>query len=210
MILPRAKWNPKTADPNDYHILWFDPGGTIGWAHLVISAVGFSRPELSALAYLKSWDCGEYSGPEYDCIRNATMKCRTLHFPNEYNQRIDVGTEDFELSQLIGGKNLLSPVRINAILEWELITHGLRLQYQKRGLRLQQTKERLNAFGFKAKWTTTGIGKDAFAAMQHAVTKLRSVKAESRTNPWKLSDGVGRYWNCACAESEACDLAHSH
>lgn len=220
MILPRKAWRRQAARPEEYHILAFDPGGIIGWAHLVLDYRAFSRPENKALRWLASWDVGELAGTELDQLNAASQMIYNTHFPNEFNQRLDVISEDFELTQLIGGKNLLSPVRINAVLEWECVRQGLSLTLQRRVLRIGQTADRLNAFGFQGpSWRATGAGKDAFAAMQHAVTWLRRIKEESRRLPWKLVDTMGgRYWDCRCDTwtkkngsrngSTLCDLRH--
>ena len=209
MSLPRKKWTRQKAKINEYHILAFDPGGTTGWAHLVLSYYAFSRPENRALAHLISWDCGEFAGTEVEQLDQATAMIWGHHFPNEYNARLDVGAEDFELTQLIGSKaNLLSPVRINAVLGWECRKQGLEFKLWQRGNRVAQTPARLNAFGFIGRWSPNGKGKDAFAAMQHAVTYLRTVKDKSKSMPWRLSDGVGRYWDCDCTNGLICDLNH--
>jgi hypothetical protein len=188
----------------------FDPGGTIGWAHFVLDYQAFSRPEHKALAFLTSWNCGELAGTELDQLGAATAMIYNTHFPNEFNQRLDVGSEDFELTQLIGGKNLLSPVRINAVLDWECAKHGVRLNLQKRQMRTSVTPKRLNLFGFDGRWSANGKGKDAFAAMQHAVVWLRRVKEKSKLQPWKLvgPEGIGRQWDCDCEEGYRCDLRH--
>ena len=51
MILPRNKWTRQKAKPGEYHLIMFDPGGTIGWAHFVLDFRAFSRPEHKALAF---------------------------------------------------------------------------------------------------------------------------------------------------------------
>lgn len=209
IVLPRNKWRRSSAKVNEYHILAFDPGGTTGWAHLVLDYHAFSRPEASALANLISWDCDEIAGTELDKLGKCAALIWGFHFPNEYNSRLDVVSEGFDLKQLIGSQaNLLSPVRINAVLDWECRKQGLELHIQDRSARSAQTPARLNAFGFEGRWSPNGKGKDAFAALQHAVTWLRRVKEKSKSQPWKLSDGVGRYWDCACYEGELCDLSH--
>src|SRR5258707_7298518 len=117
--------------------------------------------------------------------------------------RMDVGSEDFDLVQTVGGKdNLLSPVRFNAVMAWELSKVGKPLHLQNRALLTQQTGDRLNAFGFIGRWSKTGRGKDEFAAMQHAVTRMRNIKQKANDLPWKLSDGISTNarWDCACEE----------
>lgn len=193
--------------PNEYHIVAFDPGGTIGWAHLVINFRAFSRPEHKVLRYLESWDCGEFNGTEYEQLEEAGRLIYRAHFkPRPYGTRTDVISEDFELTQMIGGKELLSPVRINAVLDWQCRRQGLQLWLQARQLRLGITKERLREFGFTGRYR-----KDEFSAMQHAVTWLRRVKQESIARPWKLSDNLSSnaFWDCACSDKRRpCDLVH--
>lgn len=214
MILPRVHRNQLVALlPNEYHLVVFDPGGTIGWAHFIIHARAFSRPEHKVLANLISWDCGEFSGQEHEQLGEASRLIYRAHFdPPPFNTRTDAVSEDFELTQTIGGKNLLSPVRINAVLDWECRKQGLRLQTQARQMRRSVTPERLVLFGFHPpgkRWTTTGKGKDAFAAMQHAIVWVRRVKEKSIAQPWKLADGQSKsMWDCQCNRGRRCDLVH--
>jgi hypothetical protein len=204
--LPRRVWKPGSNKPNEYHLCAFDPGGGVGWAHLVLDAEAFSRPENKALMFLKSWDSGTFSGTQDEQVQAACDLIWRAHFGKEYNSRVDVVSEDFDLVQLIGGKELLSPVRINAILDWECRKHGLHVQLQNRSIRMRQTKERIQQFGFSGR----RFGKDEFAAMQHAVLKLRTVKARSKMFPWKLHDPqLGYYWDCACTDGGHCDLHHT-
>lgn len=216
LTLPRVQQSGKLValKPNEYHLVVFDPGGTIGWAHFILDFRAFSRPEHKVLGNLKSWDCGEFTGQETEQLSAAVALIRRAHFePMPYTTTTHVVSEDFELTQLIGGKNLLSPVRINAVLDWECRKQGLQLELQKRQMRTQITPERLVLFGFQPPgkhWTTTGKGKDAFAAMQHGLVKLRRVKDESRSRPWKLGDGISTnaHWDCRCERGKRCDLTH--
>jgi hypothetical protein len=202
---------------NEYHILAFDPGGTIGWARLVVDFKAFSRPENKVLRYLKHWHCGEFTGTEPEQIEHALYLMRRSCISMPFNARSDVVSEDFELTQLIGGNNLLSPVRINAILDWKAKEYGTRMHLQKRSMRTVVTPDKLQTFGFvnplkrNGEWSTTGKGKDAFAAMQHAIVWLRRTKERSRCWPWKLGDNISTnaYWDCACTGGKYCDLTHT-
>lgn len=205
--------------PNEYHLVVFDPGGTIGWAHLIVDFKAFSRPEHKVLRWLKSWDCGEFTGQEHEQLAAVSRLIYSAHFePLPFVSRTDVVSENFELTQLIGGENLLSPVRINAVIDWECRKHGLTLNLQARQMRTNVTPQRLQMFGFDSpfrrngQWSKTGKGKDAFAAMQHAVVWLRRVKEKSRSRPWKLEDGqtANARWDCACWRGRRCDLLHPH
>ena len=116
-----------------------------------------------------------------------------------------------ELTQLIGGKNLLSPVRINAVLNWECYRRAIKFSVQARQLRTNITRERLKLFGFEGKFR-----KDEFAAMQHGVVWLRRLKQNSIARPWKLGEGgvLNVKWDCSCSKRRErrpvpkCDLIH--
>lgn len=202
--------------PNEFHLVSFDPGGTIGWAHFRLNCQAFSRPEHKVLGNLLSWDCGEFSGTETEQISQAVALIHRAHYkPMPYTTKMCVLSEDFALAQLIGGKELVSPIRINAVLDWECRKQGLVLDLQDRSQRVQITPDRLHLFGFsppppRKRWGTTGAGKDMFAAMQHGIVKLRRIKEQSRKWPWKLSDGVSSnaFWDCACEDGKRCDLTH--
>lgn len=213
--------------PNEYHLVAFDPGGTIGWAHLTLSMRAFSRPEHRALKFVKAWECGEFTGSEHEQLtaaRNLIYRARfgTMPFTSTTDvvstgyARTDIISEDFELTQTIGGKNLLGPVRINAVLDWECHKLALKLNLQRRSMRTNVTPERLQLFGFDSpmnrngRWTTTSQGKDAFAAMQHAIVWLRRTKTLTQSKPWKLNDGQtnNALWDCACEKGKHCDLVH--
>lgn len=216
-----------SSNPNEYHLVVFDPGGTIGWAHFILSIKAFTRPEHKILRYLESWDCGEFTGQENEQVEEASrLMWRAKYGDMPYNtttdvisaglSKADLVSEDFELTQTIGGDNLLSPVRINAKLDWECHRWGLVLQLQRRSMRTSVTPERLQLYGFDSpmnrngKWTKTGKGKDAFAAMQHAIVWLRRTKEKSKSRPWMLGDGqtTNAYWDCACARGRRCTLKH--
>lgn len=215
------------ANPNEYHLVTFDPGGTIGWSHFVLDCRSFSRPEHKVLRFVKSWGCGEFEGTEFQqCQLAKRLIWRARFGAMPYNtstdviasayNRDDIVSEDFELMQLIGGQNLLSPVRINAILGNACQEWGMQLQLQRRSMRTSVTPARLVQYGYKSpfrrsgEWSKNGKGKDAFAAMQHAIVWLRRTKEQSRGRPWKLSDGSthNAYWDCGCADGVSCDLNH--
>jgi hypothetical protein len=167
---------------NEYHIVTFDPGGVIGWAHLVIHYNAFITPQAKVLANLIRWDTGEFYDTEHANIQQCISLVRAARYGEmPFHSKTHVVTEDFELTQIIGGHNLLSPVRINAILEWEVAKiGGVHFAYQKRQMRTNITRERLKMTGLKPK------GKDSFAALQHAIVWARLIKAQANERPWKL------------------------
>lgn len=215
--LPKGAWEWKAGMakvPNEFHLVAFDPGArATGWAHFVVDYRGFSRPENKVLAHLKSWDCGQFTGADHEQYTAAQMLVYRARYDwrkgsmtgGGYNARTEVVSEDFQLVQTIGGKNLLAPVRFNAVMQWECGKLATRFFLQNRTDRTAQTAERLNAMGFTGRWSSTAkSGKDAFSAMQHGVTWLKKLKRQSESFPWKLSDNVGTnaYWDCACATYE--------
>lgn len=174
---------------NEFHLVAFDPGGTIGWAYFKLSVKAFTAPEHKVLANVLHWDCGEFTGTENANLNQCLLLITTPDDPSKAHYL----TEDFDLVQTVGGKTLLSPVRINAVLDWEVSKLGQKLNYQNRALRTNMTAARLVAAGLtnpmrpNGQWSKTGKSKDAFAAVQHAVVWLRRLKQESLGKPWKIS-----------------------
>lgn len=210
-------WVPMARHPNEFHLLWFDPGSAAtGWAHFIIHCRAFARPERKIMPNIEYWDCGEFSGTDHEQYQQAADMAYAAHFdPKPFVARVMVGSEGFNLKQTVGSKeNLLSPVRFNAVVGWEVAKHGLELAEQMPSMRGQMTAERLQLYGFSGwpgnRWVKNGRGKDAFAAMQHALVRLRRVKADSRKHPWKLSDNqhANAYWDCACSNGKRCDITH--
>src|SRR3982751_5809949 len=160
---------------NEFHIVAFDPGGVIGWAHLVIHFRAYTHPKTKVLANLLHWSTGEFKGTEHANLAECIHLVRASRYGQmPYHSKTDVVSEDFELTQFIGGANLLSPVRINAVLEWEVARiGGVSMTFQKRQMRTGVTSERLKMMGIMT------MGKDSFAAMQHAITWARRVKQQA-------------------------------
>lgn len=194
---------------NEFHLFTVDGGGKTGWAHFVVDTRAFSRPENKVMRWLISYEHGEVFGDEYDQIRKLFGRIRneTTNGRGVSPMMVKVVAEDFDLVQTHGDKeNLLSPVRINATLQYLCRERAIKFAVQSRALRIKVTRERLRAFGFEGAYK-----KDEFAAMQHGVTHLRLLKRQSLSMPWKLSDGsvLNAYWDCVCADGETGhDLDH--
>lgn len=196
---------------NEYHLRTYDPGAAAsGWTHFCVDFRAFSRPDNRVLEHIKWYEHGEFTGPDHKQYQAAVNQITET--TSDYGLGIsylffDVVSEDFELTQLIGGSdNLLSPVRFNAVLAWECQKIAVKFHTQSRTMRTNVTKERLKLMGFG-----TGYRKDEFAAMQHAVVWLRRLKEESRKRPWKLSDAgiTNARWDCACERrGKRCDMLH--
>jgi hypothetical protein len=170
---------------NLFQVVAFDPGGIIGWAHFVIHKRAFINPKNNWHDYVLGWRTGEFKGTEYEQIEQAIERVHAARFGKPpFVSDTHVVSEDFDLVQTIGGKDLLSPVRINAALDYACRKfYALEVQLQSRTMRTNQTKERLHNWGF---WPCKG--KDSFAAMQHAVTWIRRTKLKANERPWKLTE----------------------
>jgi len=179
--------------------IWFDTGGAAtGWAHIAVHTRAFSHPRLELLPHVVAWNTGEYRDTEtamaHSCI-NRVLWARwgPPSHATVFPEMLIVGTEDFDRQpNQRGGKEVLSPVRINAMIDYGLfvVCKGVKLQYQGRSMRTQVTVDRLFRWGFEPpkgyRWGTSGKGKDSFAAMQHVITAMRRVKQEADKRPWKL------------------------
>jgi hypothetical protein len=177
-----------------HNVITFDGGGTVGWSWVSIRKTAFMQRDEMILPNIVEWLCGEWYGSRHDQIRQAVELVRQVRYAEQPFSFIDAVAEDFEFMQTLGGNDLLLPVEFNAVLDWELERNfNFRLQKQKRSLRTGVTPDRLKRMGFppiidgvtKKNWTTTGIGKDAFAAMQHNITWLRRTKERSKRRPWQ-------------------------
>lgn len=169
------------ASRNEFNIVAFDPGGTIGWTRLLVDRNLFCDPNNpNWLGAILKWKTGELQGTEHEQIAKCLRLIHVARFePMPFVSDCSFVSEDFELTQIMGGKELVSPVRINAVLEWELAKQGLKLNYQSRSMRTNTTSVRLRRWGFKTK------GKDSFASFQHAIVHLRRLKKEADKRPWQ-------------------------
>lgn len=169
-----------------YHVTAYDPGSAAtGWAAFSVSKLAFTASErdTSVLAHIKWWATGEFRGTERVMVEQAVELARRAKYgPMPFMSQCDAVSEDFDLVQTLGGKELLSPVRINAMLDWELNNIRVPFHLQSRSLRTSITSVRLRRWGFKP------AGKDSKAALQHGLTWLRRIKKESIKKPWILTE----------------------
>lgn len=202
---------------NQFHLTTLDPGGKTGWSHFALDRKAFSRPEHKVLQYVKWWTSGVYIGDEFSQLAQALHNINnvvSVEYLGISYLSYEVLSEDFELTQTIGGRNLLSPVRMNAVLAWECHKRSIKFVTQSRTLRTNVTRERLKQFLAPCPTPMRNKGgrwqKDQFAALQHAIVRLRRIKQDSLTHPWKLSKGgiLNAEWDCACVRKRRCDLIH--
>jgi hypothetical protein len=101
-------------DPDQYVVLALDPGGVTGWAVMGFHPEVMSGdPGYRALDNIEFWTAGEFSGAE-------NSQCdETLELVASWpSARLVI--EDFILRKQSMGRELLAPVRITAVLEYEI------------------------------------------------------------------------------------------
>lgn len=107
--------------PNDSRvtpIIWFDQGGSTGWAVFCFWDDVFTELEYPLLTGIHSWSAGEFYGPE------ESMAERMVRLAQVFGAKVQVGYEDFHLRRL-GGPELLSPVRVAARFEERMLIERL-------------------------------------------------------------------------------------
>lgn len=172
-------------------LIWFDPGGAAtGWAHFAIHIRAFTTLSHTVRDNVVAWNTGEFRGSESAMVDACIERVLFARWGSPSNatrfpEGLVVGSEQFDRQpNQRGGDEVLSPVRINAALEYGLhkACPGIELRYQNRSMRVQATKDRLTRLGFR--WA----GKDSLAALQHGWIALRRIKQEADRLPWTLDD----------------------
>ena len=167
----------------EVHFVAFDPGGTTGWAHFIVHADAFATPDTTILDHIEYWNCGEFQGSLHE---RAALACGLIQQTRSRSERtqptpraVYVVSESFDLTQRMGGAELLEPIQLNAIIGYFCATQGFHFTEQARQLRRSVTKERLALWGFQGPFR-----KDEFAAMQHALRYIRS-RGAARATMWE-------------------------
>lgn len=190
-----------------FNLLAFDPGSAAtGWAWFAVDFRAFSRPDNDLYEWINTFDYGEFVGTHFEIVKQCVALVDEMHAVAPFLSK-QVLSEDFELTQSIGGSDLLSPLRIKSVIEWHCHSKQISYVEQQRGLRLHVTKQGLKDRGFDCR----RIRKDEFAAMQHAVTCLERMKADARKLPWMLPEADALNaggWDCACRTGADCDINH--
>lgn len=152
-------------------IIWFDQGGTTGWAVFNIWPEALQDPGYKILSNIHSWSAGEFIGSEDEMIDSM------MDLIYAWEESAYVGYEDFILRKFSMGRELLSPVRLGARLED-------RMYREKRTAQLQSpqqsslaftkvTDDRLKQWGF---WNPLKGQEHARDAVRHAITFASRLK----------------------------------
>jgi hypothetical protein len=170
-----AVWGGADEEPDWlYRIVAFDPGGTTGWCVMAIHEDAIDDPEIRIVDNVQFWTAGEFTGEEDDQADSI------LDLANSWpTARLIM--EDFILRKFSKSEELLSPVRLAAI-----VRHGLRPRYfilQQSALAMTTvTDERMKSMGF---WIP---GKQhARGAVKHALTWAKRAKERATAARRKVS-----------------------
>ena len=155
----------------------FDMGGVTGWAAWTVHPEALTDPEVRILDNVDhhTWGQIDARGPdaEVNCIREAVRIVRG--FPG-----CAVLMEDFILQIYSKGRDLLTPVRLNAMFDYALGTQlGINITHRQMPSEAKTTvtDARLKIWGF---YTREGGQEHARDADRHAILFLRKAKDPQR------------------------------
>jgi hypothetical protein len=166
-------------------VIGIDPGGTTGWSVMVVHPEALVDKEVPILGNIqyhgngeiaaipnngKSVKALELSNAERLCVR-ALLADVLVRWPGSA-----LIIEDFLLRKRTMDRELLSPVRLTAVLEWEvenLDLHMHLVRQQPSQAKTVATDERLRQWGL---YKRAGGMQHARDADRHSITFLRSAK----------------------------------
>jgi hypothetical protein len=167
-------------------VISIDPGGTTGWSVMEVHPEALVDSDISILDNILNRDNGqvrampvesikkpkvrELSREERACVR-AIMNDVILRYPNAA-----VVIEDFILRRASMDRELLSPVRLTAALEWAIDDSPERYElFRQTPAEAKQlaTDDRLKKWGL---YQRAGAMQHARDADRHSITFLRKAK----------------------------------
>lgn len=144
-----------------YRLDSFDPGGATG---VVTFIIDWAQEIGNPLSRILRWNTHLIEGND----REQNSKILSYLVNNPYKNRHAVVSEDFILDTFTMDRDLLSPVRRNAVLDWFCQVNKIPLHYQTREMAMSTaTNERLT------KWNFYVTQKDVRAAVKHGLTFIR-------------------------------------
>jgi hypothetical protein len=130
-LVLRPRWPDAQGDVCRLLVVGFDPGVTTGWAALRLDFEALVAGGFSALALrsgggrdpeLLAWDTGEFRGGDGASADQMMALCRGVWEEGQFDigplsDVMAVAQEDFILQKLSQDRDLLSPVRVNAVFD---------------------------------------------------------------------------------------------
>lgn len=172
-------------------VVSLDPGGTTGWCVLCVHPLALVDPDLRVLDNVTYWRSGQYDGIEWEHVREIENLAAAW-------EGGAVVVEDFVLRRLSPARELLSPVRLTAALEY-VLWREKRLVFRQSASDAKTicTDERLKDWGF---YRREGGEEHARDATRHGLLFLRRAStldrrgARLRRAAWpRLYDEKGAY-----------------
>lgn len=148
-------------------VIGLDPGGTTGWSVMCVHPLSLVDNALSVLDNITYWQQGEFTGTEWSHVQEIETLVDVW-------QNASIVIEDFILQQFNQSRDLLSPVRLTAAIEYELwkdSRHSFR--QTPAAAKTTCTDERLRQWGYYKSAGGEGHARDA---TRHALLFLRRAK----------------------------------
>lgn len=170
-------------------VIAIDPGGTTGWSRMVVHPEALSNPDVSILENID-----HHSNGQIRAIPVSHGKVTVLNLSMEERRCVNaimtdvmypwfgaaVVIEDFLLRKKSMDRELLSPVRLTAALEWAIVEQQLNMTLHRQQPAEAKTgadDERLKRWGL---YKRAGGQQHARDADRHAIIFFR--KAKQRGN----------------------------
>jgi hypothetical protein len=149
-------------------LISIDPGGTTGWSIMQVHPEALCRPSVPVLRNVLHWTHGELVGPEI--VQTNEIIKMVQEWPGAC-----LLVEDFILRMRNMDRELLSPVRIRAMLSYGLDMAGLSEYFSQSAGDAKETvnDDRLKRWGFYQRAGGLGHARDAD---RHSLTWLQSCK----------------------------------
>jgi hypothetical protein len=166
-------------------VVWFDPGGTTGWSVISVHPEALIENDVTILDNIINWTHGQIVGDENE--QASAMLGIVAAWPG-----CCVGHEDFILGKFSADRELLSPVRITAKVEFGLFLAGGVPYFRQMPSEAKKvaTDERLRSWGLYEREGGQGHARDAD---RHAITWIRKCKQYEwmRRQCWPYLFGPG-------------------
>jgi len=174
-----------------------DPGGTTGWSVISVHPEALLRPDIPILKNIEHWGHGQLTGPENE-------QCAEILGLIDSWPGCCVLFEDFIVRSAMPGREVLSPVRITAKVQFGLYLAATEVpfftQLPSEAMNVA-TDKRLKEWGFYQREGGLGHARDAD---RHALTWLRKAKSKGwmRAQCWPHLYGVDGVYGGSVTEVE--------
>lgn len=155
-------------------VVWYDPGGTSGWSVFTVHPESLTDPELRVMNNVLYHNCGEFYGDEFKQVDQM------LELADQWLGAA-LGTEKFVMYDSSAGRkdeNLMTLVRLNAALAYELRRHGRDRPLYRQGAAWAKggmPDERLKVCGY---YNCSRGSSHARDADRHGLMFLRALKSK--------------------------------